>query len=427
MLGLSICRIIQVMRSLRLFILFGCLLGKLAYGQGLVKPQFLFDYIPGDTNYGMVDIASCLQLTPPVTPTIDASWWVAVVTLARENRVPSCAQCYTHIDGANVIGVLPIIKDTIREPFLVQSATPYVNHALPWFWTPSRPTYNSGINVLDPSTLGYLSGLTNQVTTDTITSFVAPGQAKFSYPVQASSATPVFPTVPAMTSGFRSGSSVATSVATPSSLVAMSASPYTQGIGLGAIKNPGTIFNGQYLAVPDTIEPLPDHLDFNSSGVAYPLAAFLNPGGNLTTPTGEISTAKTIEYGNRVGRSVLTVGDMQSGSLQRRNDPELTIAQQTSNSENYVRMYWPAKQFYTTAMFADASLSTNLQLCGVDYEVKEYGTIYPEVMASLRAAYDTWDKTSPPGAFWVTKGSIAVASVSDAHFNAVTKYWTGKP
>lgn len=410
----------------RTLLLLGCLAATQALAQDIKKPQFLFDYVPGDTQYGMVDIASCLDLVTPDPTGIDAERWVAVVVLTRQNRVPSCAQCYTHIDGANIVGVLPIVKDTIREPFLVQSFTPYINHALPWFWTPSRPAYASTIDVTNPSTLGYLSGLTNQVTTDTLTAFVAPSATKFSYPLTANLATSVDTRVPALAGSFRSGPSVTGSVTVSNGQVAASASPYTQGIAYAGANNPGTIFNGQYLTVPDTLEPLPARLDFSSSGVAYPLAAFLQPSGN-PVPPGQLATDKTIELQDRTGRSLMTVGGVQAGNLERRNDPELTLAQQTAGSENYVRMFWPAKEYYSTAAFADAGLASNLQLCGVDYEVKEYGTIHPEVMAALRGAYNTWNKTPPPGSFWVTAGNVVAATATEAHFNAVTGYWTGKP
>ncbi len=81
------------------------------------------------------DVAACLNLSVDdcdrlraKANTYDAAKWLGYL-YCKEETVPTCSDCYTHIDGVNVIGVIPIITEKIFEPVLC-ATTRFKNHSI---------------------------------------------------------------------------------------------------------------------------------------------------------------------------------------------------------------------------------------------------------------------------------------------------------
>lgn len=77
------------------------------------------------------DAAICLRIDPTdcnsfKSSTYDASRWLGYI-YCMDEKVPTCADCYTHIDGENVVGVLAVVTEKVFEPVLCAGG-PFQNH-----------------------------------------------------------------------------------------------------------------------------------------------------------------------------------------------------------------------------------------------------------------------------------------------------------
>jgi hypothetical protein len=378
--------------------------------------------LPSILFVDMLDAADCLGQDPE--DPIDVGKWSAIVTLEKNVSVPDCASCYGHIDGSNIIGVLPIIKDTLREPFLIHSPEfltgsryKYRNHGPEWFWTPSKTSeYDPTIDPANPVTglaALYSDAQFAQVTSDDLLALVSATDSSFTLPTPFS--------VSELTSnGF------------PSTTIThnLSASPLTTALTDGTKTFPGSKLNSSnYLVVPDTIQPLPDPSAIPSSAskvqfsdyyaVPYPKPSFIAPSGGLLYSYYDDPTI--LDAATRNKNLSFILGTLRDGTIQSRQDPLLHPTMQSPSGQNFTPVRFPAYQYYDTATINHAD---NLELCGLTYEVIEYGSVYQEILSELDAVLTAYEPTATAHDWLSLTGNPSVSSSS--YFNGVTGFWTGR-
>src|ERR1035438_7012341 len=135
---------------------------KGAFGQttSRVSPTELSDIQnPTILFVDMADAAQCLDLKlgdcdqiNALASTYDIAKWIGTI-VCNTPPISDCADCYSQIDGANIVGVLPIIKEELREPWFCDSVLQQ-NHSLvdiyeyPANYTPAY--YATGFFSLSP-------------------------------------------------------------------------------------------------------------------------------------------------------------------------------------------------------------------------------------------------------------------------------------
>ena len=324
----------------------------------------------------LVDASQCLQITPENCEDLyakstqyDVAKWIGTL-FCRPPQLDTCEACYSHIDGKNIIGVLPIVHEVLREPSILHATTG------------SKALTNHYIN--DWGTLSTGSGHTFQES------------ALSWYSRDVSNAT---------IKGW----------ASPTPTVAL----VSQSVALTSSRNPARTAlaytnNNLLLTVPESL--LTETI--NSPVVNIPLPSIVN----LSSPRaynplrGAYDNSPTYSFNGSTYNSVNP--STSNGAVVSRPDPV-----STDGSNSMAGIYYPAKR-YTYAGDATRLSSANLTQCGVKYEVIARGAVNPEFLKAYATEYARAGSFAPTSGVTLNGVKTAVTG-NKGSFNAVTGLWSG--
>jgi hypothetical protein len=329
----------------------------------------------------LLDASQCLQITPENCQDLynkssqyDVAKWIGTL-FCRPPQLDTCEACYSHIDGKNIVGVLPIVHEAIREPSALHATSG------------SKALQNHYIN--DWGTLATGTSRTYQ-------------ESSLSWYTKTLTASQILSWMPATVSlGTVNTSNAASSSKTP----VRANLAYTSGTTVLSV--PESLLSETFTE-PAVNIPFPSVLDL-SSGRAY------NP---LTQSFDSVSYVNSAT--NSLGANPLNqvAPTTTNGTLTKRTDPFPSDLVSTDKAG----FYYPAKR-YTYSLQSSRLSAANLTQCGVKYEVFARGSVNPDFLKAYATEYVRAGLPSATGG--TTNVNLTGVTGNRGTFNAVTGMWSG--